>query len=67
MNIRKVEDEKKARADNIRKQMKQQWIPKSTKETSSNHGREVTQEVSDSIIANEVFKGELELYSQGIS
>ena len=34
MNIGKFEDEKKARAENIRKQMKQQWIPKSTKETS---------------------------------
>ena len=50
MNIGKVEDEKKARANNIRKQMRQQWIPKSTEETSSNHGSEVTQEVGDSIM-----------------
>ena len=28
--------------------MKQQWIPKSTEETGSNHGSEVTQEVGDS-------------------
>ena len=52
MNINKVEDEKKVKANNIRKQMKQQWIPKSTKETSSNHGSEVTQEVGDSILSN---------------
>ena len=52
MNISKVEDEKKVRADNIRKQMKQQWIPKSTEETSSNHGSEVTQEMGDCILSN---------------
>ena len=52
MNIGKVEDEKKARVDNIKKQMRQQWIPKSTKETSSNRGSEVTQEVGDSITSN---------------
>ena len=61
MNIGKVEDEKKARADNIKKQMRQQWIPKSTKETSSNHGSEVTQEVGDSILSNWASKNELEL------
>ena len=33
MNIGRVEDEKKAREDNIRKQMRQQWIPKTTEET----------------------------------
>ena len=52
MNIGKIEDEKKARVDNIRKHMRQQWIPKSTEETSSSHGSEVTQEVADSIISN---------------
>ena len=41
MNIGKVEDEKKSRVDNIMKRMRQQWIPKFTKETSSNHGSEV--------------------------
>ena len=51
MNIKKIEDEKKAKADNIRKQMKQQWIPKSTESESSNDGS-VTQEVSDSTISN---------------
>lgn len=52
MNIRKIENEKKARANKIRKQMKQQWIPKSTEDTSSNHGSEVSQEVGDSILSN---------------
>ena len=51
MNIGRVEDEKKARADNIRKQMRQQWIPKSTKPESSNDGN-VTQEEGDSTISN---------------
>ena len=52
MNIGKVKDEKKEKLDNIKKQMRQQWIPKSTKETSSSHGSEVTQEIDDSIISN---------------
>ena len=52
MNIGRVEDEKKARVDNIRKQMRQQWIPKTTKETSSNHGSEVTQEVGYPILSD---------------
>ena len=64
MNIGKVKDEKKARVDNIRKQMRQQWIPKSIKETNSNHGSEVTQEVGYSITSNYVLKEELKLYSQ---
>ena len=50
MNIKKIEDEKKAKADNIRKQMKQQWIPKSTEPESSNDGI-VTQGLSDSTIS----------------
>ena len=52
MNISKTKDEKKARANNIRKQMKQQWIPKSIEDTSSNHGTKVTQEVGDSILSS---------------
>ena len=52
MNIRKVEDEKKAREDNIRKKMRKQWIPKSIEETSSSHGSKVIQEVGDSIISH---------------
>ena len=50
MNIGKVEDEKKVRADNIQKQMRQQWIPKSTEQESSNDGN-VTQELGDSTIS----------------
>ena len=52
MNIGKFEDEKKARANKIRKQMKQQWIPKSTEDTTSNHEIQVTQEVGDSNPSN---------------
>ena len=52
MNIGNIKDEKKVRADNIRKQMRQQWIPKSTEDANSNHGSEVTQEVGDSILSN---------------
>ena len=48
MNIGRNEDEKKAKVDNIRKQMRQQWIPKSTEKDSSN----VTQEVGDFTISN---------------
>ena len=51
MNIKRVEDEKKTKADNIQKQMKQQWIPKSTEKDSSNNGH-VTQEVGDFTISN---------------
>ena len=51
MNIGRVEDEKKARADNIRKKMRQQWIPNSTEQESSNDGN-VTQEVGDSTVSN---------------
>ena len=50
MNIEKVEDEKKAKVDNIRKQMKQQWIPKSTEQESPNDGN-VTQGLGDSTIS----------------
>ena len=51
MNIERVEDEKKTKADNIRNQMKQQWIPKYTEQDNSNNGH-VTQEVGDSTISN---------------
>ena len=51
MNIDKVEDEKKARADNIRKQMRQQWIPKSTEQISLN-SENITHEVGNLTISN---------------
>ena len=53
MNIGRFKDEKKAKADNIRKQMSQQWIPKSTEKINSNDGN-VTQEVGDSTISNQI-------------
>ncbi|GLJ53781.1 hypothetical protein SUGI_1147740 [Cryptomeria japonica] len=51
MNTKKVEDEKKAKADNIRKQMRQQWVPKSTEQDNSSNGP-VTQELVDPTITN---------------
>ena len=51
MNIERVEDEKKTKADNIQKQMKQQWIPKSIEQDNSSNGN-VTQEMGDSTISN---------------
>ena len=51
MNIERIEDEKKTKANNIRKQMKQQWIPKSTEQDNSSNDN-VTQEMGDSTISN---------------
>ena len=36
MNTRRIEDEKKEKADNIKKQMRQQWVLKSTKNANNN-------------------------------
>ena len=52
MNIGMIEDEKKARVDNIRKHMRQQWFPKSIENTGSSNDGHVTQEVGDSTISN---------------
>ena len=52
MNIGRIEDEKKEKVDNIKKQMRQQWIPKSTEQASSSDDSHVTQEVGDPIISN---------------
>ena len=52
MNIGRIEHEKKEKANNIKKKMRQQWIPKSTKEASSSNDGQVTQEVGDSTISN---------------
>ena len=49
MNIGRIEDEKKARDGNIRKQMRHQWIPKSSKNASSRNNEPVTQELGDTI------------------
>ena len=52
MNIGRVEDEKKEKVDNIKKKMRQQWIPRSTKEAISRNDGHVTQVVGDSTISN---------------
>ena len=52
MNIGRVEDKNKEKVDNIRKKMRQQWIPKSTEEASSSNDVHVTQDVGDSTISN---------------
>ena len=52
MNIGRIEDEKKTKVDSIRKQMRQQWILKSTEQASSSDNSHVTQEVGDSTISN---------------
>ena len=52
MNIGRIKDEKKPKADNIQKQMKQQWVPKSTEDVSLNNDGLVTQELGDSTISN---------------
>ena len=51
MNTGRIEDEKKEQVDNIRKQMMQQWLPKSTEHASSSNDSHVTQEVGDSTIS----------------
>ena len=50
MNIERVENEKKIKADIIRKQMKEQWIPKSTEQDNTSNGN-VTQ-MGDSTLSN---------------
>ena len=52
MNTGRIKDEKKEKADNIQQQMRQQWIPKSTKDTSTSNYGQVTQELGDSTISN---------------
>ena len=42
MNIERVENEKKIKADIIQKQMKEQWFPKSTEKDNTSNGN-VTQ------------------------
>jgi hypothetical protein len=51
MNTRIMEDEKKSKAYNIRKQIKWQWIPKSSENASPSHETDVTQELGDSSIS----------------
>ena len=42
MNIGRIEDEKKEKEDNIRKQMRQQWIPKTIENSSPSNDGYVT-------------------------
>ena len=51
MNTSKIEDEKKAKDDNIRKQMRQTWVPKSSKNASPSIDVSVTQELGESTIS----------------
>ena len=51
MNTRRIEDEKKAKVDNIRKQMRQQLIPKYFENASLSNDEHVTQELGDSSIS----------------
>ena len=41
MNTRRIEDEKKEKADNIIKQMRQQWVPKSFENASPSYDEQV--------------------------
>ena len=56
MNIGRVEDEKNAKVDNIRKQMRQQWIPKPPEQTNQSSGSQVTLEEGGSINSNYISK-----------
>ena len=48
MNTRRIQDEKKEKDDNIIKQMRQQWVPKYSKNASPSCDKQVTQELGDS-------------------
>ena len=52
MNTGRIEDEKKAKDNNIQKQMRQQWVPKSIEDTGLSNDGQVTQELGDSTISN---------------
>ena len=45
INTRGIDDEKKAKANNIKRQMKQKWIQKSPMNASLSHEVYVTQEL----------------------
>ena len=50
MNTRRIDDEKKEKVDNIRKQMRQQWIPKCLENASLRNNELVTHELGDTTI-----------------
>ena len=51
MTTRRIKDEKKEKADNIKKQMRKQWVPKSTENASLSNDDPITQELGDSTIS----------------
>ena len=51
MNIVRIEDEETARAENNRKKIRQQWIPKSSRNKSPSNNEHVTQELGDTTIS----------------
>ena len=50
INTGRIEDEKKAKGDNIRKKRRQKWISKSSENASSRNEAHITQELGDSNI-----------------
>ena len=53
MNTRRIKVEKKEKADNIRKQMRQQWVPKSSENASPSYDEQVTQELGESTFSTQ--------------
>ena len=51
MNTRGIKNEKKEKSNNIKNQIRQKWIPKSSKNTSSSNNEHVTQELNDTTIS----------------
>lgn len=51
INTRRIEDEKNAKADNIIKEMRQQWVPKSFENTHPITNEDVSQKLDDSTIS----------------
>ena len=51
MNSGRIEDEKKTKVDNIQKQMRQQWVPKSTESEIPSNDGQVTEELGNSTIS----------------
>ena len=52
MNTGRIENEKKEKDDNIHKQMRQKWNPKSIKDTIPSNDGQVTQELGNSTTSN---------------
>ena len=50
MNTRRIEDEKKVRADNIKRKMRQKWILETLWNASLRNNEHVTQDLGDTTI-----------------